>query len=183
MIIATLLPIVLVAVVFLHYLLLSVFYPAKSVEARIKRSQRYTHMFLLITYIVVIGSSTKAILYFKCEAFVFPDGSSARYLAADMSIDCDGDEWNRHAFYAAAMILIYPVGIPLLYFVMVRRHRDILSDDAKIEEEQAKGSPTIGSVYFLVDQCNLGGLPLRGGRRSTPSTSRCGRGSRLGKCG
>ena len=60
-----------------------------------------------------------------CEEF--PD-IDARYLIADYSIKCgtmtDWDE--RYAFfrsYAILMFLVYPLGVPLLYFFLLFGHR------------------------------------------------------------
>ena len=87
---------------------------------------------------------------FKCELYSFPNGSHASYLSADVSIDCDGDEWELYSKYAAVMIVIYPVGIPLLYYVMIYQHRRILSDEALVVAERGNGSPNIGHLDFLV---------------------------------
>jgi len=150
MVAATLGPIVFVAIVCLYYLISSALCALKSKEDQVNRSHRYTHAFLVTTYIVIIGSSTKPIHYFKCEEYALPDGSHERYLSADVSIDCDGDEWEAYSKYAAVMILVYPVGIPLMYYVMIYRQRRILSDEALVEAERANGSPTIGHLDFLV---------------------------------
>lgn len=61
MVVATLGPIVFVAIVYLYYLISSLFCAPKSEEEKVKRSHRYTHAFLIATYIVIIGSSTKPI--------------------------------------------------------------------------------------------------------------------------
>ena len=73
------------------------------------------------------------------------------YLSKDLSIDCHSDRYHFYLFYTFAMILIYPVGIPLFYFVLLWQHRSILSDPAKVEEEEAGGNQHTGHLLFLTD--------------------------------
>ena len=47
------------------------------------------------------------------------------------------------------MILVYPIGIPLTYFVMLWQHRDTLSDPMAVDREETTGFPTIGHLQFL----------------------------------
>ena len=41
------------------------------------------------------------------------------YLVADMSLNCGSDEWREGAIYAAFMVLVYPVGLPMMYLWML----------------------------------------------------------------
>ena len=38
--------------------------------------------------------------------------------ATCLGIDCDSPKHHMFKIYAAAMILVYPIGIPLMYFVL-----------------------------------------------------------------
>jgi hypothetical protein len=42
-----------------------------------------------------------------------------RYLVADMSLNCGSNEYRDGAIYAAFMVLVYPVGIPMMYLWML----------------------------------------------------------------
>ena len=44
----------------------------------------------------------------------------------DYSIDCDGTEHKIFNIYALACIIVYPIGIPLMYFLLLRRERKLL---------------------------------------------------------
>ena len=48
-------------------------------------------------------------------------------------------------------ILIYPIGIPLMYWIMVWQHHEILSDADAVTEEIRNGMPNISHVLFLVE--------------------------------
>ena len=61
---------------------------------------------------------------FACESL--DDGFT--YLRADYAILCDSTKHKSLQLYAAFMIAVYPVGIPLLYAVILFRNRDILKD-------------------------------------------------------
>ena len=52
------------------------------------------------------------------------------------------------------MVLIYPIGLPVLYLTMVYRHRHVLSDEEKMHDEEKNGNPNIGHVTFLVENYN-----------------------------
>jgi len=49
------------------------------------------------------------------------------------------------------MLFIYPIGIPLTYFMLLRQHRYTLSDADAIAREAKEGFPTIGHLIFLVE--------------------------------
>ena len=46
------------------------------------------------------------------------------YLVADLSISCNSAEYLRWRLYAVAMLFVYPLGIPFMYWVLcyLRRH-------------------------------------------------------------
>ena len=56
---------------------------------------------------------------FSCEEF--DDGS--RYLKDDYSIDCDSQNHKDYEIYAFVCILIYPIGVPLFFFVVLYKYR------------------------------------------------------------
>jgi hypothetical protein len=80
-----------------------------------------------------------------------------RYLVADMSLNCGSDEWRDGAIYAAFMVLVYPVGIPMMYLWMLyqvkndiiatsKSHRDGNkndNDDASDNKLIASSRPTV----------------------------------------
>ena len=57
--------------------------------------------------------------FFNCEPF---DDDSA-YLRIDYSTECYTTKWNFYLIYALAMLLVFPVGIPLYYYAFLWTHR------------------------------------------------------------
>ena len=51
--------------------------------------------------------------------FVCTEVENERYLVADMSLNCGSNEYRDGAIYAAFMVLVYPVGIPMMYLWML----------------------------------------------------------------
>ena len=81
---------------------------------------------------------------FSCDAG-FEDGAydaprPRRFLKADYTIDCDSPEHRQYESYALLMLCVYPLGIPLLYFVLLYRSKakvDPLFDEADLEGDLA----------------------------------------------
>jgi len=48
------------------------------------------------------------------------------------------------------MILVYPIGIPLVYLVLLWSNKRIVSDPLKMDHEADMGYPHIGHLTFLI---------------------------------
>ena len=70
-------------------------------------------MLLLLTFCVFPTVSQIIFQTYNCDAN-FDDGA---YLRLDYTIDCDTSIHRFFLFYATIMIFVYPVGVPLFYFV------------------------------------------------------------------
>ena len=73
----------------------------------------------LILFLIYPSTSAAIFATFQCEQL--DDGSS--WLRADLSIDCNSPTHNWYVWYASCMVLVYPVGTPLLYYVILRCHK------------------------------------------------------------
>ena len=54
---------------------------------------------------------------------------SVRYLRSDLSIECESEPHQSAQAFAGFMIAAFPVGLPLLYFMMLHLNRKQLFDD------------------------------------------------------
>ncbi|CAM9214260.1 unnamed protein product, partial [Hapterophycus canaliculatus] len=79
---------------------------------------------LLLTFLVYSSVSSTVFHTFACETL--DDG--IEYLRADYRVHCSDAKHKAIEIYAGIMVLVYPVGIPLLYAVMLYRCRGVLSD-------------------------------------------------------
>lgn len=96
---------------------------------------KYLRLFFYLTYLVLPSVTTKIFEIFPCTD-VDPDNESSGednyYLTADMSISCTSDYYYRGVAFACVMIIVYPVGVPLLYFVLLYTNKDeIVNRDNK----------------------------------------------------
>ena len=80
-------------------------------------------LLFLVLFLIYPGTSAAIFATFQCEEL--SDGT--RWLRADLSIDCDSTVHVGFSIYAALMILVYPIGTPALYYVLLRRSRAALN--------------------------------------------------------
>ena len=79
---------------------------------------------VLFVGLFLIYPSTSAAIFstFQCEPL--EDGS--RWLRADLSVDCDSTAHGLATAYAVLMVLVYPVGTPLVFAYFLRRESALL---------------------------------------------------------
>jgi len=58
---------------------------------------------------------------------------------------------QAYFWYAAVMIVVYPVGIPLLYATLLFNQRHVLSNKEAMGREATNGFPITGHIRFLTD--------------------------------
>lgn len=86
--------------------------------------RKHASAVLLLAFFVYSSVSATVFRMFACESL--DDGFT--YLRADYAILCDSTKHKALQLYAAFMIAVYPIGIPLLYAVILFRNRDLLRD-------------------------------------------------------
>jgi hypothetical protein len=159
MVFTTIVPIILAVLIWVKYCVLSCLGSCgggvDTAAAKAKSFATHMYTFLILTYLVLIGASSKILHFYKCHEFELPGGGSERYLWLDYSVDCDSSEYQDYMVFAGVMAFVYPIGIPLMYFVMVYRHRRILSDADALEAEAAVGHPNTGHIEFLTENYNV----------------------------
>lgn len=82
-----------------------------------------------ISYLVLVGVSTTVFQAFKCESF---DNGEMRRLVADYSIDCRSDDRRFYVLYAIVMIFVYPIGIPVVYAVVLIKNRKLINPNWRL---------------------------------------------------
>lgn len=130
LVVSTLFPICASCVLWLVYLL-HVYVVQPSVEeARVLTKSNYFYVFLFFTYLVFPGVSTVIFRSFSCDN-VDPDDADSvednHYLRSDYSISCSSDRYVFGVTWAAAMLVVYPLGVPLLYLYLLYTARSAIS--------------------------------------------------------
>lgn len=122
------------------------------------RTVRHKHasMVLLLTFLVYSSVSSVLFQMFACD----PLDDGKNYLRADYRIECDSSKHKNLQIYAGFMILLYPVGIPALYTVLLFRNREVLKDIASREDALSVKSISDlwkpykpGRYYYEVIEC------------------------------
>jgi len=81
---------------------------------------------LLVTYLVVPTVTTTVFRTFVCAPFDAEVGGELRtdrLLVADVTVDCGSASYAAHRIFALLMVAVWPVGVPLWYFVLLRDAR------------------------------------------------------------
>jgi len=86
--------------------------------------QRVLPLALSLTFLVLPSTSTRIFRAFLCETFEFDEGTSRRYLYADLTLSCDSDEYESTKATAFVMLAVWPVGVPMLYGVLLWASRE-----------------------------------------------------------
>ena len=92
--------------------------------------------FFLVMFLVYPGTCSIIFATFGCDKL--DDGSE--FLAVDYSIDCHSTYHLLMKVYALVMILIYPIGVPVIYFIVIRLHVVPIDRLAAIETSYIKAS-------------------------------------------
>ena len=108
-----------------------------SEAALVNIRQKHRSMALLVTFLVYSSVSSVVFQMFACEGL--DDGR--RYLQADYTIVCDSPKHRAFQVYAGLMILLYPLGIPILYAVLLFSNRRLLRDE-KGRKQSLAARPT-----------------------------------------
>jgi hypothetical protein len=76
--------------------------------------------FFLFTYLIYPGVSAEILRMFACEKI-----AKEMYLTADLTLKCYTSEYTMYFLMALGAVLVYPIGIPLFYGVILfqRRHK------------------------------------------------------------
>ena len=69
------------------------------------------------------------------KIFVCREIHGVMYVAADYRLTCSGDEYAFYAKIASLGFLIYPIGCPLLYLILLLRNNHKIQKDAKCQAQ------------------------------------------------
>ena len=92
---------------------------------------------LTISFLVFISTSSTLFGYFKTDEIV---DTGMTYLELDYTVDVHKSRYTEMQAYAVAMLFVYPLGIPALYFVLLFRERKTLMNPERTDEESKQVS-------------------------------------------
>ena len=120
-----------------------------GIAVKSKRQQCFT-MGIALTYLTLPAITTTAFALFPCDSF---DNGDA-LLRSDLSINCNGEGRKGWvAFGTLVAPLMFPVGVTLIYTILLYRKRDRLTrksngdTDERLEDEEVKGVIFLWETY------------------------------------
>lgn len=125
LLVGTIWPLVVVGFPVITYLIAVRGNGAAGNTAAVVEKIRHKHQTaLLLTFLVYSSVSSLVFQTFACETL--DDG--IEYLRADYRIQCTDFKHQAFKAYAGIMVVVYPVGILLLYAVLLFEHRKVGTD-------------------------------------------------------
>ena len=107
-------------------------------------SDKFSYASLLLTFLVYPSVSTATFNTFLCDNF--SDGSSA--LVADLSVDCLSSKHRSYESYAYAMIVLFPIGVPLVFALLLMRTKEQRTRLARQDDGDLEG---LEHLQMLID--------------------------------
>ena len=105
-------------------------------EGRGEETQtRYYQYFLYLTYLVLPSVTVVIFGMFPCQN-VDEQEEDQYYLRNDLSISCSSERYTTGVTIAAIMIVVYPFGIPLMYWWQLFRYRGIIQNRSTDNTQQ-----------------------------------------------
>jgi len=93
--------------------------------ARKKTRRTFWKLILFTLFLMYPSISFRVLMFFLCRNI---DGTP--YLVADFNVKCYDDRWNRYMPVIVAMVVIYPFGIPAMFFQRLWQKSDNIRDPA-----------------------------------------------------
>jgi hypothetical protein len=94
-----------------------------TVQERARSTMKFWKLFLYLLFLIYPSVSSTVLRHFVCKQI---DDHS--YLLTDLRIQCYTDIWTTFAFIAIALILIYPIGIPVFFFALLKLNQKDLRE-------------------------------------------------------
>jgi hypothetical protein len=95
----------------------------RRVIARKKGRRNFQRLFLFSLFLIYPTVSSTIVRTFVCQKV-----EDDFYLKADFNVKCYEGLWNDNSFFAYAMVIVYPIGIPLYFFRKMWQYRHRLDE-------------------------------------------------------
>ena len=96
--------------------------PEARRQSEMKAGLKFSYVagVVFVWFFVFPACSATALAFWRCEGG-WGDGHT--YLLADLKLRCGGARYATHQIFAALMVVVWPVGTPLLFFGLMYRVR------------------------------------------------------------
>ncbi|KAH8048703.1 chlorophyll synthetase [Aureococcus anophagefferens] len=114
---------------------------------------------VVVTYFVLPSVTLKILQIFDCEVLDDAGGKQA-FLFADYSVRCGGFDYFVYTIYAILAVFVWPVGVPLLYFTLLHRHKHEINPSVVVAAPSDAGSARARSLEIRSANGNIRHLGL-----------------------
>lgn len=136
--------------------------------------QRSLPLVLVLTFVLVPSTATRIFKTFLCEPFEYDRNLTKRFLHDDKNIDCDSEEYSSTWTTALVLIVVWPVGVPVLYVVLLWASSDAFFSETQTPLSRATaflwGDYEAGAFYWepleMIRKLTLTGAVLLIGEES-----------------
>eukprot|EP01034_Spumella_vulgaris_P036749 gene36749-45334_t len=118
-----------------------------------KLTIKSNYFFLLFTYLILPAVSTNIFRVFSVDTG--PDdvsGDYSWYMRADYSIATNSSKYVWGRAYAAAMIFVYPIGIPVYYLYVLYTARDAIQSRVGKKESEDPQDENVSKKQDIVHE-------------------------------
>ena len=92
---------------------------------------------ILLTFLIYPNVTQTVFKFFQVKHF---DGNFGMYMMADYSVEADGDAYRFMTPYAAVMVAVWPIGVPLMISILLWRSRAPLLEVRRREKILSRGA-------------------------------------------
>lgn len=121
--------------------------PRGTRAAIIMGLERNLPLTLTLTFVLVPSTATRIFKTFLCVPFEYDATSTLRYLHDDLSLLCGSADYTSTWHVALSNLLMWPVGVPVMYGLLLFATRDAL--------RSGTSTPLSRSTAFLWAECSL----------------------------
>lgn len=163
LVITTTLPIIVACFLYLARFIHIKYYMSKSSNTIDKTSitnhlvsirNTYFFIFLLFTYLILPNITVTIFRTFSCDN-IDPDNvdnGDNYYMRADYSVSCTSSQYYFGFIWASCCIIIYPIGVPLLYYYLLNSSKtQIINRYQSKDISQDNNTLSILYAKFLYD--------------------------------
>jgi hypothetical protein len=92
-------------------------------QEKSRSKMSFWKLLLYSLFLIYPGVSSTILRIYICKSIDRQD-----YLLADLRVRCHTDTWNLYTFASLPLILLYPIGIPAFFFLLLRSNRAMMHD-------------------------------------------------------
>ena len=96
---------------------------SKTLQERQRGKMNFWRLFLYLLFLVYPSVSSTVLRLYVCTEI---DGSY--YLQTDLRVSCYSSQWTSYTYASLILILLYPVGVPIFFFSILRVNQEHLRE-------------------------------------------------------